>query len=171
MVFRRRMRRRSGPTSYPKTFKKVLNFAPAAHGAGTKVDFLIATGIDSISPGQTGVTDATVPTGSRIRFITIQYGSQNLGVLSLFMHTSIQNLVSGQAATVSPNLVGGNPQRNQVHHQELRSVGPNQNATFQYRFKVPKQLQRLREGSEWFFTIFGSNAYTDSCQVIYKIET
>ncbi len=162
--------RRSAPRSYPKTYKKVLNFAPASHGANLKIDFELANAVDSVAIGQTGPTDANVPTGSTIDFITIQFAAINLGAGSLFMHTTIQNLISGQSATVDPILVGGNPQRNQVHHQENRSLGANQNATFTYRFRVPKSLKRMKEGSRWFLTVKGLNAWTDNCQVIYTVK-
>ncbi len=162
--------RRSRPRIFNTTYKKVLNFAPSSHASGTKVDFQVVNGVDSVALGQTGPTDAAVPTGSIIDFITFQFGAINLGTGSLFMHTTIQNLLSGQSATVDPILVGGNPQRNQVHHQENRSLGADQNATFVYRFKVPKSLRRIREGSQWFLTVKGLAAWTDNLQVIYKIK-
>ncbi len=170
-IIMRHFRRRSrGPRTIIRSYKKVLNFAPVSSGAGVKFDHGLAAGADSVPLGQTGPTDNTVPTGSIIDYIEIQWGVSNLAAASNFVHITVQNLVSGQAATVSPILVGGNPQRNQVHHQEMRSIGQGQNMTFVYKFKVPKMLQRMREGSQWFFTVLGTAAYTHSCQVIYKVK-
>ncbi len=169
MPYRRRARRM--PMSYPKTYKKVLNFAPSGRASSVKIDFLLVQGADSISPGQTGVTDALVPTGSIIDYIDIYYAVGNLTAAALFHTVSIQNLIANQSATVDPRVVGGNPQRNQVHHIELRGIGQNQNATFHYRFKVPKSLRRVKEDSKWFLTVIGNNAWNDVCQCIYKIKT
>jgi len=169
MVFRRRARRSA--MSYPKTYKKVLNFAPSGRASSVKVDFLMVDGKDSISPGQTAVTDANVPTGSVIDYIDIYYCVSNLGATALFQTVSIQNLISGQSDTIDPRVVGGNSQRNQVHHQEIRGIGQNQNATFHFRFKIPKNLRRVREESKWLLTVIGNNAWNDVCQVIYKIKT
>ncbi len=164
--YRRKMRPRR---VFGRSFKKVLNFAPASHGA-IKVDFQLVQGVDSATMGQSAPTDDVVPTGCTVDWIEIQYGVVNLTALSNFIHVSIQNLVSNQASTIDPALVGGNNQRNQVHHQEVRSCAPNQNMTFNLKFRVPKQLRRVREGSKWFFTVKGSNSYTDVCQVIYKMK-
>ncbi len=169
MVFRRRARRMAA--SYPKTFKKVLNFAPAGRASSVKIDFLMVQGTDGASPGQTGPVDALVPTGSIVEFIDIYYCAANLAAVALFHTVSIQNLIANQAATLDPRVVGGATQRNQVHHQEIRSIGENQNATFHYRFKVPKSLRRVKDDSKWLLTVIGNNAWTDVCQVIYKIKT
>jgi len=165
-----RLRRRSAPRAIVRTYKKVLNFAPASHAAGTKIDFRVAFGVDSLAVGQTGPTDDAVPTGSIIDYIEFQFGAINLVSASAFMHTSIQNLMSGQSATIAPNVIGGNSQRNQVYHQEMRSIGQNQNATFVYKWKVPKHLRRMREGSALFLTILCTNVWSDTLQVIYKIK-
>ncbi len=170
MPYRRRMVRRA-PRTIVKTYKKVLNFAPASHAAGLKVNFDLVIGFDSTSPGQGSATDNTVPTGSIIDFIEIQYGVVNLAAAACFIHISMQNRLSGQSATIAPNVIGGNPQRNQVLHQEMRSIGQNQNATFVFKWRVPKHLRRIREGSIFTFVILGTTAITDSCQVIYKIKS
>ncbi len=149
----------------------MLNFAPASHGAGVKVNFDLAEGVDSISPNQSGPTDDLVPTGSIIDYIEIQYGVVNLAAAACFIHTSIQSRLSGQGATIAPNVIGGDPQRNQVYHQEMRSIGQGQNATFVYKWNVPKHIQRIREGSNLTFVILGTAAITDSCQVIYKMKS
>ncbi len=171
MVYGRRRRSfRAAPRAIVRTYKKVLNFAPASHGAGVKVNFDLVVGVDNLAVGSTGVTDATVPTGSIVDFIEIQYGVANLAAVACFVHVTMQSRLSGQPATITPNVVGGNPQRNQVHHQEMRSLGQGQNATFVYKWRVPKHLRRIREGSIFSFVIMGTTAITDSCQVIYKLK-
>ncbi len=153
-----------------RTYKKVLNFAPTSRAAGAKVDFDITLGVDSIAIGQTGVTDNVVPTGCIVDYIEFQYGVVSLAAVSCYTHISIQSLISGQSATISPNVVGGNPQRNQVFHQEMRSIGEGQNATFKLKWKVPKHIQRMKEGSRIEFTTLSTGAVTDSLQVIYKVK-
>ncbi len=168
--FRRSMRR-SAPRSIIKTYKKVLNFAPASHGAGVKVNFDFAIGIDSISNNQGSPTDSNTPTGSIIDYVEIQYGVVNLAAAACFIHISLQSRRAGQTATIAPNVVGGNAQRNQVYHQEMRSIGQNQNATFVLKWKVPRLIQRIREGDVLSFVILGTTAITDSCQMIFKMKS
>ncbi len=163
-------RSRRGPRSIVRTYKKVLNFAPASSGAGTKVDFDITFGVDSLAIGQTGPTDNVVPTGAIVDYIEFQYGVVNLAATANFTHISIQSLLSGQAATVSPNVVGGNPQRNQVFYQMMRSNGQGQNSTYVIKWRVPKMMQRMREGSRIELTVLNTAAVTHSLQVIYKVK-
>ncbi len=161
---RRRSRPRMGPVV--QSYKKVLNFAPASHSAGG-FNFTLVTGVDSISGGQGTPTDALVPTGSIVKFIEIQYAVQNLTALANFMFVSVQSLNSGQTV-IAPNVVGGNPQRNQVHYQMVRGTGPNQNSNYVIRFKIPKKYQRVREGSSWNFRVESTTTFSDVVQVIYK---
>ncbi len=167
MPFRRRMRRSSGPRPVIQSFKKVLNFAPISQSAGSTITRVLVDGTDSVAAGQTGVTDSDVPTGAIIKYIEIQWAVNNLVNTSCFMNMTIQLLHSGQFA-ISPLVVGGNPQRNQVYHQQLFSIGQSQNSNHIYRFKVPKRVQRVREGDLWVFAHNGSAIHTDSMQVIYK---
>ncbi len=162
-----RSRRRSSPRTVVQSYKKVLNFAPASLGAG-KEDHLLVDGKDSTTSGQTGPTDANVPTGSIITSILIQQSYSNLAATARYINTSVQMLLGGQANTVASTAVGGNDQRNQVFHQELFNVGEAQNANRSYLFKVPKKYQRLREGMKWLFTYNADGTHTRSVQVIYK---
>ncbi len=166
----RRMRRTRGLRPVTKTYKKVLTFAPASHPAVTKIDFPLVLGVDSISPGQGGVTDATVPTGSIIDYIEINYSFINITGGADFMSICIQQTLVGQT-TLDPRVVGGNMQRNQVFHQEIFSMGNDQNGNRVYRFKIPKRFQRVREGMAWTFTALNSGTFSDNCQVIYKIKS
>ncbi len=165
MFHRRRRVTRMAPVI--QSFKKVMNDAPASRAAGATIDLKMSDGEDSVAAGQTGPIDAGVPTGSLIKFFEIQYCVTNLVAISLFMHVSIQLIRSGQT-NIAPNVVGGNPQRNQVFYQKLYSVGKEQNSTLIVRFKVPKRFQRVRDGDTWQFVRTGSAVYTDATQVIYK---
>ncbi len=150
-----------------QSFKKVLNFAPTSRAANTTIVQVLVQGQDSVAAGQTGPTDPFVPTGSVIKFIEIQFAWTNLVSISHFMHMSIQHLRSGQAA-VSPLLVGGNPQRNQVFWQMLRSAGKDQNANIVVRFKIPTAFSRVRDGDKWDFVFNANTVYSNATQIIYK---
>jgi len=164
-----RMRRSFVPRPLRKTYKKVLNFAASSHAAGTKVDIFMAVGVDSIAIGQLTPTDGNVPTGARITSFVIQYAAQNLALTPAFVHLTIQHLHSGQG-TIDPRVIGGNPQRNQVFNQQLRSIGLQQNFNYVKAFKVPKKFQRVREGDSWSFTYFLDQVVSDIVQIIYTVE-
>ncbi len=165
---RRRTRRSTRPMAVVQSYKKVLNFAPTSRAASTQVNYELVKGTDSVAAGQTGPTDAAVPTGSIIKSIEIQYTDQNLVNIASFLHVCIQRRLSGQAASVGCNVVGGSPQRNQVHWQSLRTIGQNQNVVIVKRFKIPAKYQRVREGAIWEFSNLASTIHTNACQVIYK---
>ncbi len=150
-----------------QSFKKVLNFAAASRAASTVINHVVSTGTDSVAAGQTSPTDSQVPTGSVIKYFEIQWSASNLVVVTAFLHMSIQLLRANQTA-LSPLVVGGNMQRNQVFYQEVLSMGQFQNVNRKWRFKVPKKFQRVREGDTWVFNTNGDVVYADVSQVIYK---
>lgn len=155
------------PPAVTQSYKKVLNFAATSRVAATQVNHSLVSGVDSTAQGQTSATDPNVVTGSKIYRIEIQYAVQNLVAVSAFIHASVQFKRSGQAS-ISPQTVGGNPQRNQVLHQDLFSIGKEQNVNRKYIVKVPKQFQRIREGDIWSFSYIPDQIVTDVCQVIFK---
>ncbi len=162
----RRFRSRgSRPRQVIQSFKKVLDFAPTSLIAG-KVDRSMTLGTDSVAAGQTGVTDNAVPTGAVVTKIAIHGAVSNLIVANVFIWLSIQRVHSGQS-TISPRVVGGNPQRNQVHYQTLRMVGPTQTTNFAFTFKVPKKFQRVREGDEWQLVMESDATTVQAFQIIY----
>ncbi len=167
MPFHRMRRRRSRPRG--RTYKKVLNFAPVSAGAGIQQDILLAVGTDSTAIGQVSPTDAVVPTGSKIAWFEIQYTVANLAAVFCHVNITIQNLLAGQVS-ISPILVGGNTQRNQVMHQGSRAIGQGQNMTWNVRYRVPPKMQRMREGSAWLFNTVGNVAVSQAVQIIYKVE-
>lgn len=164
----RHYRRRSmQPRAVIQSYKKILNYAPASHSANTDIPFNVSLGKDSVAAGQTGVTDQDVPTGSIIKSFEIQWSGQNLVNIAGFLHVTIA-LLNSQQVNIPPNTVGGNPIRNQIFYQRMKSIGQNQNTDFSLKFKVPRKFQRVREGSFWVFTVRCSVVWTDACQIIYK---
>lgn len=150
-----------------QSFKKVINIAPASVGAAANNVTVIATGVDSVAAGQTSAIDSNVPTGSIIKYIEVHFNAQNLVNVAAFMHIAFQYLENGQSV-VSPNVVGGSPQRNQVLRQDMFSVGQNQNVNRVYRFMIPKKFQRVREGRSWRFVSQCDQISTQVTQCIYK---
>ncbi len=134
--------------------------------SGFQSEFL-AQGIDSVAAGQTSATDAGVPTGSVIKFIEVQFAANNATAAPCYLNCSLQYKLSTQAV-VDPRAVGGNPQRNQVLHMDMFSVGADQNSTHKFRFKIPKGFQRIREGMQWVLVWSNSASINRTVQVIYK---
>jgi len=165
-MFRRGRRTSSVARPIVQSFKKVLNFAPVSQAAGSR-DIILVIGQDSVAAGQTGPIEPNVPTGSIVKFVDISLSFGQIVGGAVFAHCSIQLLHSGQTSIPS-NIIGGNPQRNQVMHQFMYSIGINQNFNRTIKFKVPKKFQRIREGDFWVFEITSSNTLTQALQVIYK---
>ncbi len=149
-----------------QSFKKVLNVAPISRSAGTFTTSLVF-GQDSVAAGQTSVTDSNVPTGSIVKYIEIQHSCGNAGTAPAFVWIAIEYILEGQAI-ITPNLVGGNPRRNQVFHQTMFQLGPDQSNSRTYKFKVPKNFQRVREGMSWQFVREYDVTTSEAVQVIYK---
>ncbi len=168
-MFRRSFRggRRSrGPKPVVQSFKKVLNFASASFTAGFQQE-LLAKGTDSVAAGQPTATNAEVPTGSSIRFFEIQFAVNNSVATPCYVNCSIQYTLDGQTV-VDPDLVGGDKMRNQVLHQDLFTVGTNQNSTHKFKFKIPPKFQRIREGMSWLLVWSNSATVNREAQLIYK---
>lgn len=160
-------RRGRGLATVVQSFKKVINVAPASVAAGANNLNTFIIGTDSTAAGQTSAIDGAVPTGSIVKYVTIQLASQNLVNVASFQHVALQFLRSGQV-NVSPNVVGGNPQRNQVIMQDMYCVGQNQNVNRTYRVKIPKRFQRIQEGTIWRCITQCDTISTQATQIIYK---
>ncbi len=163
----RRNRGRSFPRNVVQSFKKVHDHAGASFGSGINTTYILSKGVDSVAAGQTGVIDPDVPTGSVIKSFMIMICPLNITSNSTLWHMSIQLLRSGQTS-ISPDVVGGNPQRNQVFKQLLRILGKDQNSNVYMNFKIPSKYQRVREGDQWIFNTLGTNSYSQGAKVIYK---
>lgn len=164
----RRFRRSQGPRPVIRSFKKVLDFAPASRLAATVLEFDITTGLDSVAVGQTGVADPIVPTGANVKAVHIDFAFSVSSGTSSFFWCSLQRVHSGQSA-ISPRIVGGNAQRNQVVWQKMFMIGLNQNHNISRWFKIPKKFQRVRDGDQWIFVYESDVAHASGGQMIYKI--
>ncbi len=150
------------------TYKKVLFFTNASFSAGTENLFIIQ-GLDGISPTQASATDGTVPTGSTVKYIEVQLAISNVVSTPCYINCALQYKLAGQAV-VLPNAVGGDGQRNQVLHQELFTVGANQNSTHKFKIKIPKKFQRVREKMDWVLVWSNSATVNREAQIIYKFQ-
>lgn len=148
-----------------KTYKKVLDFAPTSVIAG-RFDHPLAVGVDALAMGQTGPTDANVPTGTRVDEIYVNFMSSNIVGGALFQYISMQYTLTGQTS-IDPRVVGGNPLRNQVMYQDAYSIGINQNANRSFKFKVPRRFQRIKEGMSIILVTNATNTTTKAVQIIY----
>ncbi len=161
-------RRRSTPRAAINTYKKVLHFINAGFSAGFQNTFIIQ-GKDGINPSQATATDGEVPTGSTVKFIEVQFAISNLVSTPCYINCTLQYKLKGQFF-IEPNKVGGDAQRNQVLHMELFSVGANQNSNHKFKFKIPKQFQRVRDDMDWSLTWQNSATVNREIQVIYKFQ-
>ncbi len=149
-----------------QSYKKVLNVAPISRAAGTYTTSM-AAGQDGVAAGQTSPTDGNVPTGCIVKYFEITHSCGNAGTSPAFVWVAIQYILDGQSI-IPADLVGGNPRRNQVLHQAMFQIGPDQSNVRTYKFKVPKQFQRIREGMSWQFVRIFDVTTSEAVQVIYK---
>ncbi len=149
-----------------QSYKNVIFLVNASFGAGFTTDQIVH-GVDSVAAGQTSATFTDIPTGSIIKQFEVQFCAYNLTTAPLFINCSIQYKLSGQSF-IDPNTVGGSPQRNQVLHMEMFTVGINQNSTHKFKFKIPQKFQRVREGMRWGMTWANSGSVNRQTQIIYK---
>lgn len=154
----------SGPRAPIQSYKQIRQDAPASVGAGTNT-YSMVVGVDSYTGPS--AQNNEVPTGAVIAAIDIQGTVSNLVSVTMNTWVSIQHIRSGQAA-ISPRATGGDPQRNQVHLQLLRSTGKDQNQNFHIKFKVPKRFGRVREGDVWQLVTNSDQTHTEAWQTIYK---
>ncbi len=163
--YSRRMGRRS-MKAVIQSYKKVIFFVNASFTSGFASQ-RIAIGVDSVAAGQTSATDSQVPTGCLMKQFEVQFAVNNSVATPCYVNCSLQYTLVGQAV-VDPNIAGGNAQRNQILHQELFTVGQDQNSTHKFKVLIPKQFQRVREGMAWFLVFNNSATINCSTQMIYK---
>ncbi len=159
--------RRGNGRPIVQSFKMVVNDAPASVAAGVNNIHTASAGTENAVVGQATTTSTQVPTGAVIKYIEWQLAIQNLVNVAAFAHVAIQQRLSGQG-NITPNVVGGNPLRSQVFHQELFCVGQNQNVNRVFKFKVPKSFQRVKDGAIWQLVINVDQVSTQVGQTIYK---
>ncbi len=148
------------------SFTKRLFLADASFAAGFTQD-QIALGEDSVAAGQTTATDEGVPTGAIIKFIEVQFANFNAASSNCFVNCSLQYKLSNQSF-INPNLLGFNDQRAQCLHLDNFSVGIGQNATHKFKFRIPKQFQRIKKGMRWALVWSNSASVNRQTQIIYK---
>ncbi len=144
----------------------IINQAPGTVTATTRAESL-AVGTDSKASGQTSALDTAVPSGVVIKYIEIQHALVNLTATAAFIHCSIQLLLDDQSV-ITPDVVGGNDKRNQVHFQRLLCASPDQNTNLVWKFKIPKRFQRIRAGMSWQYVWKNSQTVSSAVQTIYK---
>ncbi len=149
-----------------QSYKKIIVFPDASFTAGNQVDTII-TGVDSVAAGQTSSTDGDVPTGSIVKYIEVHFAAHNVVSTPCYVNCTLQYTESGQSF-IDPDLLGGHPQRNQCLHMDLFSVGTDQNSTHKFKFKIPKGLQRIREGRRWGLDWNTTASINRKVQFIYK---
>ncbi len=160
--------RRGGIRPSINTYKKVLNFLGASFAAGSNDELLVNT-LDGISPTQATNIDATVPTGSILKYIEVHFAAINNGANGTFISFALQ-FTLGSQVSINAEEIGGNNQRNQVLHQALFMVGPQQNSTHIMRLKIPKRFQRLKEAMQWHLTWVNSDTINREILCIYKFQ-
>lgn len=167
MPFRRNYpkRRSSQLGTVINSYKQVAVDGPASRAAATNITHNVAIGIDDYS-GPTA-NNNEVPTGAVIKNITFLLCFTNLVSVSALLHLNIELKLSGQSS-VTPGVVGGNPQRNQVYHTMMKFLGQNQNHNFVVNFKIPKRVQRVREGNVWQLVYRCDTVFASATQAIYK---
>lgn len=148
-----------------QSYKQVKMIAPVSVGAATQQNVTMASGVDNYAGPTAG--NNSVPTGAVIRYIEVQLSFVNLVSIASFLFVTIQHLRSGQSA-IDNQAIGGDPQRNQVHLQILRTIGKEQNTNITIRFKVPAKFQRVREGDIWAICTKSDTIHTYAGQIIYK---
>ncbi len=153
-----------------RTYKKILNYGIASTTA--LVADNITKGVDSLAIGQTGPSDADVPTGWKIRGVRVQAGFGNQSTtIAMHVGVCIQYRLSGQTATVDPLAQGGHAQRNQVIKSWMFVLAPQEHRNIDTYVKIPKQFQRIKEGMIWTFAHSSAGVtrtYAD--QLIYKVR-
>ncbi len=156
-----------GPRMAPviQSYKQVRTDAPASRLANTSIPTVLVKGVDNYA-GPTAAFNE-VPTGAIVKYIDIQHSCSNLVSNNQFFWITIQHTHSTQN-TIDERTVGGDPQRNQVFMQKLFMLGKDQNSNRNYRFKIPKKFQRVRESDEWVFTRQSDKVFTDTLLTIYK---
>ncbi len=149
-----------------RTYKKQINHIIVSAAGLLAHDVVV--GVDSLALGQTSITDPNVPTGTKIRGITVMVSISNPSTLSLEYGFNLQYLVAGQTANVNPLAVGGDAQRNQVIKSWHGIVAQDTMVNVTKYVKIPKQFQRMREGMRWRLVSDSSVSREHAEQFIYK---
>ncbi len=168
MVFRSRGRRRrsySSPRNPIQSYKQIAVDGPASRAAATNIFHTFVRGVDDYA-GPTALNQE-VPTGAVITSVIIFASFTNLVSVSALLHFNVIIQRSGQASP-TPGAIGGSPVRNTVVHTEMKFLGQNQNNNIRLMIKVPRIMQRIREGDLWTLVYRADAVFASATQVIYK---
>lgn len=155
------------PRGSTRSRKYTVDQAEASEIAGIQA-FILATGTDNDTLGQTAATDNAVPTGSKIMLLDLRAVFGNLVAINDFVYWSIQLRRSGQA-NLNPLSPGGSPLLKNIMLSGLFSIGKEQNKTLHIRYKIPKALQRVADGNIWAFVTNNGAVTTTAMQCVYKV--
>ncbi len=162
--YRANRRRRSMGLRPIDSFKQVTVDGPASRAAATNILHQILLGVDHFTAPATNIE---VPTGAKVFSLLIMGSFMNLTSVALTTHFNITLLRSGQAAPV-PGVIGGSNVRNQVIYTQMKMLGKDQNNNLMVRVKVPRSMQRIREGDNWFIQYQSDAVISSITQCIYK---
>lgn len=91
----------------------------------------------------------------------------NLVAISALLHMHVQFKRSGMP-TVTPGVVGGDPNRNTIVSTKMFFIGKEQNTSLVFLVKVPRIFQRVREADDWVLAYRCDAVFTSATQCIYK---
>ncbi len=161
-------RRRGLPRSTVRSVKYIVDQAGSSEAAGLTA-VTICKGVDNATLGQTGPTDIDVPTGAKIAKIELWMPKVNLGAgTANFITWTIQRTNTGQAV-VSPNVMGGNPLRQNVMLTGVIGLGAGQNNQLHVTYKVPPKFQRITDSQVWSVVNDNGLAVSTIYKFMYKV--
>ncbi len=136
--------------------------------AATNTEHSMAIAVDAT----TGLaTDATVGSSIKSFFISLDFLSDAAPTASTDWFLAKRHTGQAFADFPAPSGVGGHGMRNQVFHQEKALAGVADGGTpmsFKGVIRVPKGMQRMREGDVWFISSRMTNAGKFCFRTIYK---
>jgi len=156
--------------AHSRTYKKDLMVIEASRAADTNITQNIVIGKQSQNMEQLSQNDPDVPVGSRVTRVLIIYQVGNLVNSVIGVNWCLQLRRSGQGF-INPRDIGTSDLRNTVIKSGFLFVGQNQNTGFVKSIKIPKMMQRVRQGDTWtLIRKSGVGAvFTDGFKCIYKI--
>ncbi len=161
-------RRRNGlPRSTIRTVKRIVVGAASSEAAGL-IAVTVVQGNDTGLQGQTGVTDTTVPVGSKIAAFEIFMPKVNLAATANFITWSLQRTQAGQSV-LNPVSAGGANTRNNIMLTGVVGLGEGQNNNLHVKYRIPPKFQRIQDGNVWSLVMNNTSAVSTFYYMIYKI--
>ncbi len=149
-----------------QSYKAVINNTFSTAAASQAVDN-VSSGVDNYS----GATKE-VPTGAVIKALRVNIQGINSSASVGAVHFYVALVRGGQTAASFPDAdtVGLSNVRNQIFHQEMQIFGTSDGKSVGMNrlIKIPKHMQRVREGDKFYLMFLSSVAILWYFQVIYK---